>query len=133
VCHGRFGVLLAPSSGTIRCAGLPRSARHCRRALSSFLVAVTFTDQDSAFERWRDRHPQGFIVNHARVPGPAYAVLHRADCVRLRVSRGANWTSTYGKTCGDTLEDVRIWARQTIGTLDLHRCHFCQPPGPQSS
>ncbi len=91
-------------------------------------VAITFTDRDFEFEQWRDQHPQAFIVNHERVPGPSYLVLHRADCVRLRTGRGSNWTITYGKTCGETLEDIKAWARSTVGTLDLHRCSFCQPP-----
>jgi hypothetical protein len=91
-------------------------------------VAVTFIDRDTEFEQWRDEHPDAFIVNHARVPSAAYVALHRAGCVRLRTSRGSNWTSTYAKTCSETLNDVRTWARRTIGTVDLHRCHFCQPP-----
>lgn len=101
-----------------------------RNAVYGDSVTTTFIDRDADFERWRDDHPNAYIVNHDRVPTAEYLVLHRASCVRLRITGGANWTTTYGKTCGRTLDDIRSWATRTVGTLNLHRCHFCQPPAP---
>ncbi|WP_212844906.1 hypothetical protein [Catellatospora sp. IY07-71] len=92
-------------------------------------MARTFHDEDAAFERWRDSHPDGFVVNHDPIPKASYVVLHRADCVRLRSSRGSNWTRTYGKTCAERLEDIEAWADATVATRDIHLCGFCQPPG----
>jgi hypothetical protein len=91
-------------------------------------VTVTFLDRDVEFEQWRDGHPHGYIVNHDRLPRATYVVLHRGDCVRLRPLRGSNWTSTYGKTWAETLDEIRSWARSAIGTVDMSRCSFCRPP-----
>lgn len=102
----------------------------CGYAIYCGGVATTFTDRDTDFKRWRDDHPDAYIVNHDRVPSADYVVLHRASCVRLRITGGSNWTTTYSKTCGQSLSDIRSWATRTVGTLDLHRCHFCQPPAP---
>jgi hypothetical protein len=97
-----------------------------------YVVAIPFIDDDSGFERWRDDHPHGFVVNHNRVPSPSYLVLHRADCVCLRTTRGSNWTSTYGKTCAETLEDIEacVWRKGMAYKFTF--CSFCDPPNRQT-
>jgi hypothetical protein len=90
-------------------------------------VTITFIDRDPEFERWRDEHPRGLIVNHYRTPSPSYLVLHRTNCVHLRTQHGSNWTSTYGKTCAEALDEIQLWARSQVGTTAFHRCAACEP------
>ena len=92
------------------------------------MTIETFRDRDAAFVRWRESHARGFIVNHARVPTPRYLMLHSATCFTLNGSptRGSTWTSTYAKTCGDTVAELAAWAlRETSGRLQS--CGRCQP------
>jgi hypothetical protein len=89
-------------------------------------MVTSFNNQDEQFELWRDTHPAGFIVNHDPVPTPSYVVLHRADCASLRRTNGSNWTVSYGKTCGERLDDIRSWARKRM--LDPRPCGMCTPP-----
>jgi len=39
-----------------------------------------FRDDDSGYLKWLTAHPDGFVLNAARNPTPAYLVLHRASC-----------------------------------------------------
>ncbi len=89
---------------------------------------TTFTDDDEGFVRWRETHPLGFVVNHAREPQTTYLKLHRATCWTISGAlpgRGDNWTTAYGKTCAHNIEDLRRWAARVGGELD--RCSTCQP------
>jgi hypothetical protein len=88
---------------------------------------TTFLDDDPGFISWRDTHPGGYVVNHERRPSPDCLKLHRATCRTVNgtlPARGDNWTSTFGKTCGDDLNELRRWAVALGGDLDVcHRCH----------
>ena len=89
-------------------------------------MRTTFIDDDAGFIRWRDTHPDGFIVNHDREPKPSYLKLHRATCQTLQgvlPGRGDNWTTAYAKTCSDDLNELRQWARNLGGELDA--CRTC--------
>ncbi len=88
----------------------------------------SFADDDAGFVRWRDTHPDGFIVNHELPPKPSYLVLHSAPCGTLAgdpKGRGTNWTSALGKTCGDSVTELRAWAQRVGGDLDP--CRLCGP------
>lgn len=87
-----------------------------------------FQDNDAGFTRWRDTHPDGYIVNHAREPGPGYLKLHRTACSTLQgmaPARGDNWTIAYAKSCSEDLSELRVWAASLGGTLDP--CQRCAP------
>ena len=87
-----------------------------------------FRDDDAGFTRWRDLHPDGYIVNHAREPGPAYLKLHRSDCSTLQgalPARGDNWTIAYAKSCSARLSELQVWAGSFGGELDP--CRTCAP------
>jgi hypothetical protein len=91
-------------------------------------MSLNFLDDDDGFIRWRDTHPDGFIVNHEREPKPSYLKLHRATCPtlhRVRPGRGDNWTTAYAKTCSEDLNELRRWAA-TIGG-ELYPCRRCAP------
>jgi hypothetical protein len=91
-------------------------------------VRTTFIDDDAGFIRWRDTHPDGFIVNHEREPKSSYLKLHRATCSTLQgvlPGRGDNWTTAYAKTCSDDLNELRRWAHTLGGEVDA--CRTCGP------
>jgi hypothetical protein len=89
-------------------------------------MRTTFLDDDAGFIRWRDTHPGGFVVNHEPQPKPTYLKVHRATCRTLNgthPAHGDNWTSGYGKTCSDDMNELRRWALALGGDLDP--CHLC--------
>ncbi len=91
-------------------------------------MSMNFIDDDSGFRRWRDTHPDGFIVNHEREPKPSYLKLHRSTCPtlhRVLPGDGDNWTTAYAKTCSEDLSGLRRWAATIGGQLDS--CRTCTP------
>lgn len=83
-----------------------------------------FRDADAEYVRWRDTHPQGFVLNCERRPRASYLKLHRATCRWLRW-RGV-LTGSYIKVCSDDPAEIVAWARaQTGGTPEP--CAFCRP------
>jgi len=91
-------------------------------------MLVTFIDDDPGFNRWRETHPRGYIVNHEREPKPRYLKLHRATCWTIAgalPARGDNWTTALAKTCSDDLNELHGWAHARGGELDP--CRTCGP------
>jgi len=91
-------------------------------------MSMNFIDDDPGFIRWRDTHPDGFIVNHEREPKPSYLKLHRSTCPTLQGAlpgHGDNWSTAYAKTCSDDLNELRRWAATIGGPLDP--CRTCTP------
>lgn len=81
---------------------------------------------EQRFETWRTQHPAGFFINSDDQPSERYIVLHRANCSSIESGR----RTTYRKTCGDTLAELRAWLENA--GLDPRtvsdRCPSCNPP-----
>ena len=93
-------------------------------------MSVTlFVDNDAGFVAWRDSNSDGYVVNHRREPDRSYLKLHRATCRDLvgepLSGRGTNWTTTYGKTCAESLAELQVWVKTLGGNLDP--CGHCHP------
>jgi hypothetical protein len=82
-------------------------------------------DPDTDFVRWISEHPYGFVVNHDHEPRQSYLVLHRASCYHWKDSR--RWLTSYGKTCADSIGELRDWARTRTGSSELQPCSHCAP------
>ena len=90
---------------------------------------IQFIDDDSAYLKWLEENPEGFVVNSERNPKPGYLKLHRADCSFVSSPRIANWTTTdYIKTCSRDLDALKQWAVGTTGGM-LDPCGSCKPDG----
>jgi hypothetical protein len=97
------------------------------RNLRRVPAVLLFIDNDEGFVEWRDSHPDGFVVNHKREPDLEYVKLHLARCYHLQQlsATATNWTSAYAKTCSESLDELRVWARKFGGVLDP--CAHCDP------
>jgi hypothetical protein len=84
---------------------------------------TAFGDNDES-KAWRRAHPAGFIVNHEHRPTPAYLVLHAASCYTFNDDR--DYTSSYSKTCSESVAELSGWARTVVGG-DLQPCGHGQP------
>ncbi|WP_165251993.1 hypothetical protein [Paludisphaera soli] len=88
---------------------------------------TTFVDDDPGYLEWAAAHPDGYVVNCGRTPGPDYLKLHRASCNFIRSSKRSNWTTgDYIKVCSVDLGDLRRWASGEVGG-DLQPCQSCSP------
>lgn len=83
-----------------------------------------FRDSDNGFFGWLDAHPDGYVINAERNPGPKYLVLHRSQCTHFTRNPELQWTKDYVKICGDNREDLEQWAVDTVhGEVTL--CSTC--------
>ena len=83
-----------------------------------------FIDADPSYIRWRDTHPDSFVLNCNRHPHPAYLKLHRAICPWLRWS--GRLTHSYIKICASDPSELEAWARTHTGGT-LQPCGHCHP------
>lgn len=93
-----------------------------------------FIDDDTGYRRWLARHHDGYVINTYHSVSPRYMVLHRATCLSISVfspeTAGGFTERQYSKACGDTIEELRAWARangRPDGTFTSTACNFCQP------
>src|SRR4051794_21241604 len=86
-------------------------------------MITAFCNNDD-FLAWRRAHPSGFIVNHEHRATPAYLVLHSATCFTFNDDR--DYTTSYSKTCSDSIEELMTWATTVVGG-DLQPCGHCKP------
>lgn len=86
-----------------------------------------FKDDDEAYLKWLEAHPNGFVVNSHRSPKASYLKLHRTSCGYLRTEERSNWTTgDYIKTCSDSALVLESWAiKAADGVLDP--CPNCKP------
>ncbi|MGN9890413.1 hypothetical protein [Micromonospora sp. L31] len=95
-----------------------------------------FVDDDAGYLDWLAAHPDGFVINTLRKPGPAYLVLHRANCSAIGglPTYGRQWTAAYAKICGDR-DELEAFARQGLGG-EATLCGRCLDrtvtPGPHA-
>lgn len=87
---------------------------------------------DSEFRRWREEHPQGFVINCRRELQPDYIVLHLANCASLMggsYEEGALTSWSYRKIGGDTPEILSSWIAVNISPMAsfTKRCGLCRP------
>jgi hypothetical protein len=86
-----------------------------------------FVNDDAAYLRWLQLHPNGLVINSHRVPICSYLMLHRASCSSINTPKRTNWTTTgYIKTCSTDVSALVEWARRGIGG-SLKLCGMCRP------
>jgi hypothetical protein len=87
-----------------------------------------FVDDETGYRTWISRHPDGYVVNAARLPRPSYLVLHRATCRTINgtPARGEFWTRDFRKTCSTQRSELENWARHVVGGK-LSPCGLCRP------
>ena len=86
----------------------------------------SFVDNDTGYLQWLAAHPDGFVMNAARNPTPAYLVLHRTSCHTISgiPARGSRWTTgDYIKICGRRRE-LEEFARRNVGG-EASTCGLC--------
>ena len=59
--------------------------------------AREFRDDDTGFQAWLATHPDGYVINIARITTRPAARGHRADCrtINRQIPRGVAWTGSY--------------------------------------
>ncbi|GAB3428602.1 hypothetical protein [Flindersiella endophytica] len=77
------------------------------------------------FNTWREGHPDGYLLNHYRRPTKIYLILHRATCSCFE--RDQEYVGEYGKTCAARIVDLRVWAQQVVGAINVAECGRCKP------
>jgi hypothetical protein len=84
-----------------------------------------YADDDTGYLRWLAEHPDGFVINAARVASTAYLMLHRASCRTVAgvPTHGSRWTGDYIKFCGDRAELER-YALESLGGA-ARACGVC--------
>lgn len=93
-----------------------------------------FAEDDAGYIAWVKAHSDGFVVVSWNPPRPEYTSLHRADCHHINPEKARhveNWTHSYIKACGDTIEDLNAWAERTFGASNqgLYHCKHCERAG----
>jgi len=86
----------------------------------------SFVDNDTGYLQWLAAHPDGFVMNAARNPTPAYLVLHRTSCHTISgiPARGSRWTTgDYIKICGRRRELEEFARRKVDG--EAGTCGLC--------
>ena len=83
-------------------------------------------DQHEAFERWKEAHPTGFILNQR---SQQQAILHRSPCIHLRgphqrPEKGQSLTHTL-KLCSD--DRVELTTEAARGSWTVENCESCRP------
>lgn len=91
------------------------------------MTVATFHDSDGPganerFERWRQAHPDGFILNYG---SPNDMVLHRPGCLHFVFHTPRSLTS-YKKVCADSVDELEAWAARNSRGL-LRTCRTCSP------
>ena len=98
------------------------------------MPAHVFRKAESAFIKWLDEHPDGFVLNTTAKPSATYFVLHRAHCTTLHrdVPTGGYTERDYIKACTSdpTPNSLEIWARQAGGPGFTKFCAVCSPVVP---
>jgi hypothetical protein len=97
------------------------------------MTTETF-ETDEQYQRWREDHPQGFVLNTTRSASPAYMVLHRTSCTYIsdplhEKAPGGFTERDYLKVGADDIESLRDWAA-THGREDRSfssECSRCKP------
>lgn len=86
-----------------------------------------FVNDDAGYLGWLAAHPDGFVINTFRKPGPAYLVLHRATCSTIGATPAnrRQWTVAYAKICGDR-DQLEAFARRDLGG-EATLCGRCLP------
>lgn len=90
------------------------------------MSAIPFVDKEAGFRAWRDRNPNGFILNTTRVPSANYLILHTAQCKTLagEPAGGTYWTKEYGKVCSGDRHELEEWAERETGARP-RPCPLC--------
>jgi hypothetical protein len=79
---------------------------------------IEFKDDDIAYLRWLNMHPDGYVVNTTRNKSPDYMVLHRASCQSISqyssIAKPGGFTERgYIKVCADQLNSLKSWVRRS--------------------
>jgi hypothetical protein len=74
---------------------------------------ITF-QTDAEYQRWRESHPHGFVLNTTRPENTSYMVLHRASCKDIsdplhENAPGGFTERSYQKVCAVQIESLRDW------------------------
>jgi len=94
-----------------------------RRGLGPGSDVQLFVDDDSSYLQWLSEHPDAYVINTTRRPGPGYLVLHRARCRTISgPSSGSTFTGEYSKACG-TRQELQAFAQDLGG--DANPCGIC--------
>ena len=99
---------------------------------------VIFNTDDSSYEKWLKKNPEGWVINTTRIPSSMDMVLHRAKCktpeLRGMTPPPGKPGDGYTKVCSTNLEALRDWVRdhgRADGTFSTV-CQVCQPLAPKT-
>lgn len=98
------------------------------------VVPAINVQTDDEYQRWRDNHPSGFVLNTTRPESARCMVLHRASCTYIgepsRENAPGGFTErSYQKIVAEDVESLRDWVA-THGRPDRtfsNECGTCKP------
>jgi hypothetical protein len=97
-------------------------------------MAATVFKSDDEYQRWRENHPAGFVVNTTRSESARYMVLHRASCTHVseplhEVAPGGFTERSYQKIGAEDIESLRDWvaAHGRPDRTFSNECGSCNP------
>jgi hypothetical protein len=97
------------------------------------MSAILFQTDDE-YQRWRESHPDGYVLNTTRPESPRYMVLHRASCTHIsdpshENAAGGFTERSYQKVGADDVESLKDWIADH-GRFDRtfsNECGSCKP------
>jgi hypothetical protein len=97
------------------------------------MTAIEFNSDDE-YQRWRESHPHGFVINTTRPATRRYMVLHRASCTYISEPKhekgpGGFTERNVQKVGAEDIESLREWVA-VHGRLERtfsNECGRCNP------
>lgn len=88
-------------------------------------------EQEDAYARWVESHPEGFVLNHPRGSRFTGNIVHRANCDAvqraIRDTAGGRLIRDYVKFCTPHLDDVEPALQALTPGAEFRPCRRCNP------
>ncbi len=86
-----------------------------------------FHNQEEAYSKWLQDHPEGYVFNHFRGSNDNNNILHRAKCKSLHLKHNEGRRTVYEKVCSTDLEELISCIPTVRPEGGWRRCNTCDP------
>lgn len=86
-----------------------------------------FHNQEEAYSKWLQDHPEGYVFNHFRGSNGDNNILHRAWCKSLHLKHNEGRRTVIEKVCGTDLEKLISCIPTVRPEGGWRRCTLCAP------